>query len=279
MDEARPVLVINLFPEERKKLIKLLRPLSEDELAAPTICEGWSVKDIGLHLLGDDISVISRKDIKLSPRDKEDERLDEWIKLVKMINEANDLWVKATRRLSKDLLCDFLEFTGQKVFEYYKSLDPFEIGKPVNWAGPNPAPNWLSIAREYTERWLHQQHIRMALDRSGMKEPKFFAPVIKTYLFALPRTYKDIQEDTGTIIEIIITGDSGGKWLLVRHKKVWKLFEYVEASPKTSITLDQDLAWRLFTKGIDKEKALKQISIDGDKKLGQQIINTISIIG
>ena len=33
----------------------------------------------------------------------------------------------------------------------------------VNWAGPEPAPIWLDPAREYTERWVHQQHIRDAV--------------------------------------------------------------------------------------------------------------------
>ncbi len=279
MEEARPVIVIGLFPEERKSLLDLLRPLSDDELAAPTICSAWSVKDIALHLLGDDISVLSRKNITFSHREGEDESPGEWTELVKMINEANDIWVRATRRLSQELLCDLLEFTGQKVYHYYKSLNPLEIGKPVSWVGPDPAPNWLSIAREYTERWLHQQHIRMALGKPGMKETKFFAPVLKTYLFALPRTYKDIDEDEGTAIEINITGDAGGQWLLLKSDESWRLNEYSRVEVKTSISLDQEIAWRLFTRAITREKAVEQVSIRGDRELGGYFFNTISIIG
>jgi hypothetical protein len=38
----------------------------------------------------------------------------------------------------------------------------FAMGEPVTWAGPEPAPIWLDIAREYTERWLHQAQVRDA---------------------------------------------------------------------------------------------------------------------
>ncbi|HLI07692.1 MAG TPA: maleylpyruvate isomerase N-terminal domain-containing protein [Ktedonobacteraceae bacterium] len=46
-----------LFPAERKQLLLLLSQLDESEWHRPTICPGWTVKDIALHLLGDDTSI------------------------------------------------------------------------------------------------------------------------------------------------------------------------------------------------------------------------------
>jgi uncharacterized protein (TIGR03083 family) len=55
-----PVLTVHLFPEERRLLLELLGTLAEEEWDAPTVCPGWSVKDIALHLLGDDLGRLSR---------------------------------------------------------------------------------------------------------------------------------------------------------------------------------------------------------------------------
>ena len=52
----------------------------------------------------------------------------------------------------------------------------------------------------------------------------------------------------------------------------------VTAKPNASVTIDQGIAWRLFTKGIDKNDALSKSSIDGDETLGLKVFDTVSII-
>src|SRR6266852_4119801 len=74
----------------------------------------------------------------------------------------NDDWVRAARRLSPHVMRDLLAAAGPLLFAYFASLDLAATGGPVSWAGPAPAPVWLDVAREYTERWHHQQHIRDA---------------------------------------------------------------------------------------------------------------------
>jgi len=93
MQQVEPIMVIDLFPQERKQLLELFSDLSAEDWEKPTICPGWTVKDIGLHLLGDDIGYLSgRRDHFSNPffRNKD---LHEWESLVKNINEANELWV------------------------------------------------------------------------------------------------------------------------------------------------------------------------------------------
>ena len=58
--ELAPVLVFDLFPEERAALLELLAGLEDREWGSPTVCPGWSAKDIAAHLLGDDIGRLSR---------------------------------------------------------------------------------------------------------------------------------------------------------------------------------------------------------------------------
>src|SRR6266516_1630033 len=269
MRVAEPVIVVDLFPLERQELFHLLLQLHEEEWHLPTICTAWSVKDIVLHLLGDDIGLLSRKRdafddftiIKTRPP------LRSWSDLVAYINEKNKLWVQATRRMSNRLVCTFLTMTGEETYQSFSSLDLFALGETVSWAGPAPASVWLDIAREYTERWVHQQHIRDAVGRPGLKDRHFFAPVLETFVRALPTTYRDVNATNGTLIHLIISGEAGGEWYLQREQETWVLGKNVASPADATVVLDQESAWRLFTKGISKDEAFKQATYKGDEML------------
>jgi len=278
MQPVQPIMVIDLFPPERWQLLKLFSELEAEEWEKPTICPGWSVKDIGLHLLGDDIGYLSGARDQFSNPFFRNKDLHEWKSLVKNINEANELWVRATARLSPKLLAGLLELTGNQFHEYVQSLDQMATGSVVSWAGPDPAPVWLDIAREYTERWLHQQQIRDAVNKPGLKEKRFFHPVLDTFVRALPHTYKDISVTYTTVLKFVVTGEAGNVWYLVGEANRWSLFLDVERQPVTVVTMDQETCWRLFTKGINKEQARARIAIEGDQTLGEKLLETVAII-
>ena len=74
-----------------------------------------------------------------------------------------------------------------------EALPAFESGGPaVAWAGDKQSPNWFDIAREYTEKWLHQQHIREAVGQPVLDERRWLFPVLDTFMRALPHVYRDI---------------------------------------------------------------------------------------
>ncbi len=204
--------------------------------------------------------------------------LSSWSDLVAYINERNELWVQATRRMSNRLVCTFLTMTGEETYPYFSSLDLFASGETVSWAGPAAAPVWLDIAREYTERWVHQQHIRDAVGRPGLKDPHFFAPVLETFVRALPHIYRDVHAADGTLIHLIISGESGGEWYLQREQDIWVLGKNAASPPDAAIVLDQETAWRLFTKGISKDTAFQRATFKGDEKLARKVFDTVSII-
>lgn len=279
MKQPEPVLVVDLFPTERAQLLRLLSDLSEEEWSRPTVCAGWSVKDIAQHLLADDMGVLSRhRDGFYDHSFRLDGGSDGWADIIALVNVLNDIWVKATRRISPRLLCELLGLTGRQLHEYYASLNPFVIGGPVGWAGPDPAPVWLDIAREYTERWLHQQHIRDALDKPGVKEKRLFAPVLATFVRALPHTFRDVDAANETAVGLVITGEAGGEWSVVRQGERWVLWEGVPPNAASLVTIEQDLAWRLFTKGVSKEEALQQVQVEGERFLGLNVLETVSIL-
>lgn len=275
MNQPQPIIVTPLFPEILKELLNLLSNLSAEEWNKPTVCSGWSVQDVALHLLGGDVGILSRKrDNHLLAGDP----IQSWDELVGLINYLNDIWVKATRRISPRLLRDLLELTGTQVCDYFETLDPYAMGEPVDWAGPEAAPVWLDLAREYTERWHHQQHIRDAVGKPGLKQPRFFAPILDAFIRALPYTFREVEAASGTLVAVEISGDAGDKWFLLKEENLWNLYLNMDQQPQAEVVIDQDIAWRLFTKGINRQDVLTQITISGERSLGLKVIDMVSII-
>jgi uncharacterized protein (TIGR03083 family) len=274
MERPQPVLVVDLFPAVQQGLVDLLASLALEDWQRPIANSTWTVKDVALHLLGGDLGNLSRR------RDAQESRPEKPIQsreeLAAFINDLNDVWVRATRRLSPRLITDLLRFMAPQFFSYFKSLDPFALGGAVSWAGPGPAPVWLDIAREYTERWYHQQQIRDAVGKPGFKERMYFAPVLETFVQALPLSYKDVQADEGTTVVLTITGDSGNRWCVRREGQAWILYTGAPTAPDAEMIIDQDTAWRLFTRGIPADEA--PATLNGDQRLARKIFDAVAII-
>ena len=85
-----------------------------------------------------------------------------------------------------------MEEGATTVADYYQSLDPFEDAPfPVSWAGESRSPNWFHLAREFTERWHHQQQIRLATERDGIMTRELYHPVLECFMRALPFAFRD----------------------------------------------------------------------------------------
>jgi uncharacterized protein (TIGR03083 family) len=280
VESVKPVAVLDLFPEERQHLLDVLTRLSDREWSASTACPSWSVKDIALHLLSVDLGKLARcrdgfSDPSFSPPGAD---LTDWEALVGALGAWNEQWIRATRRLSPRLLCELLQVTGPLVHAYFTSIDFTALGETVSWVGPDPAPVWLDVAREYTERWTHQQQIREAVGQPGLTERRFFAPVIATFIHALPHTLRAVEAAEGTRLRVRITGESGGTWQAVRTSERWQLGHDESSGVDATLTLDQEVAWRLFTRGISSIQALPNVLLEGDHRLAATALKMVAII-
>jgi uncharacterized protein (TIGR03083 family) len=256
----------------------LLSALSTGQWQAPTVCPGWAVKDVALHLLGDDIGLLSRRRDGVAPADASREP-GGFQELVAFLDRLNQSWVEASRRISPRLLCELLAFTGEATWRYLASLDPLAVEARVSWVGPDPVPNWLDVAREYTERWTHQQQIRDAVGVPGLKEPAFMAPVLATFVHALPRAFAGAPAPARTTVEVAVGGQGGRRWVLTRTPHGWELGAGTAAAPRARVALDAETAWRLWTKGIRPDAAQAAVSISGDRALGLPVLDAVAIIG
>jgi uncharacterized protein (TIGR03083 family) len=269
-----PVIVVDLFPELLDALLALLAGLSAGDWDRPTACPGWSVKDVALHLLGVDVGNLSRR------RDghKLSASAANWDELVALVNDWNQSWVEATRRVSTPLLIDLLQFVGGQMCDYFRSLDPYALGGAVSWAGPEPAPVWLDLAREYTERWHHQQHIRDAVGRPGLVGPRYLAPALATFVRALPHAFRETITADGAVATLTVAGESGGRWSVRCEGGEWQLYAGAPEQAAAEVIIHQDDAWRLFTRGLSPDQARQRMTVRGGQALGLTILEMVAII-
>jgi uncharacterized protein (TIGR03083 family) len=275
MNELKPVLTAYLFPVLDIKLIELLRQLSEEDWARSALPR-WTVKDVAAHLLDSNVRRLSMgRDgywgEQFAGKDNE---------FVAFLNGLNADWVKACRRLSPKTLVELLRVTGQELSEYVSSLDPNgQAVFGVSWAGEAVSLNWFDIAREYTEKWHHQQQIRDAVDKPGIMTGELYTPVIATFMRCLPFAYRGTSAKPGTAIQFRVTGECGGEWILVRNEASWELRDGVAEHSAADVAIPGELTWKLFTKGLPRHIAERTIRIGGDKTLGNAALSAIAIVG
>ncbi|WP_439555978.1 maleylpyruvate isomerase N-terminal domain-containing protein [Dyadobacter sp.] len=267
----------HLFPLLDQKLIELLKSLSAEEWNKPTVAKQWCVKDVAAHLLDGNLRVISHmRDGYLSPPDRE---ISSYADLVAYLNQFNADWVKASKRLSYQLITELLESTGQQYSAIMHAQDPdVDAIFSVAWAGEQTSKNWFHIAREYTEKWHHQQQIREATGRPGILTKALFLPFIETLLRGLPHTYRNTEAAPGTTIKITIVLEESFSWYLLKADN-WELTTEVAGDENAGIIIPADIAWKLFTKALSPSEARSAVTLTGDEHLAAVAMNLIAIMG
>ena len=264
-----------LFGEQHTAFIDLLRQLTTDEWLRPTICPGWTVKDVAAHVLGDHIGRLSmHRDGDgfrvLHPRDAEP--------FTVYLDRINEEWVHAARRISPPLLIDLLSTVGEQIVRFWPTVDLDALDARVRWAGPGRLPLWLDAARDFSEYWTHHQQICDATGRIGLTDPAYLGPILDTFLRALPHTLRSATAPEGTAIEVIVTGPGGGTWTCIRESERWKLRHQSSPASTAQITLSADTTWRLCTRGITPEQATARAHIHGDQNLATAALQIVSIM-
>jgi uncharacterized protein (TIGR03083 family) len=267
----------HLFRDLDAALVALLKTLDRDEWRLPTVVPRWDVQQVAGHLLDTALRRLSLcRDgwHRLSSPPQTDREL------VEMINATNDDGVRVYGRLSPPLLIALTETVTSQLAAYLESLDPMAPAPfGVSWAGETASLNWFDVAREFTERWHHQQQIRLATARPGIMTPELYGPVLATFMRALPRTYRDVDAPAGTSCDVVVPGACGGRWRVRRDDHGWQMSDVDHTLPASTSVIPDDLAWRLFTKGAPRDEAQKRVEIRGDRRLGAVIFHALAIVG
>jgi len=273
----RPILTEHLFPKLEGLLVELLRSLTPDDWEKQTVSSKWNVKDVAAHLLDTPLRGVSIARDGYLP---EALKISSNSELAAFINRLNQEGVSFYRRLSPTVLITLMEVASNLLMDYHRSRDPFALAPfGVSWAGEEKSANWFDTAREFTERWHHQQQIRLAVNKPGIMTRELYYPVVDCFLRALPFTYRTVSARPGTFVQINVSGECGGSWHLHRAGETWELLEVPYGEKVSETTIPQEIAWRVFTKGIGRESALLQVKVSGDTELGLHALKMVSIVG
>jgi Mycothiol maleylpyruvate isomerase N-terminal domain len=278
MDQTVPIPTIHLFPELDQLLMELLVSLQPEDWFKQTLSPAWRVKDVAAHLLDGNIRNLS------SSRDgyagNSVVQSTNYQEVVRYLNLLNNDWVRAMDRVSPQILISLLSVTNKLYSDYLAQLPLFEKSiYPVSWAGQSESQNWFHIAREYTEKWHHQQQIREAAGgMSPLFSKMFFKPYLDTSLSALPHYLRLVHAENGDTFSLLVSGPGGGEWHLVYTSGTWNFSDITPSYAVTKIHIDDQVIWRLFSRQISREELRDRIMITGKKEPAEAFLSMKAVM-
>jgi uncharacterized protein (TIGR03083 family) len=324
-----PIHTNHLFRPLAGKLIALLRWLPPDSWDRPTCYPNWTVHDIAAHLLQTGVSRLSRQRDGYPPpesvpnrhfsngpsrgttpsggagaRHREPNGFDS---ISNHIDRSNTEWTNLLAGVSPAVITELLTVSEMALARFLAGLaKEGEAPIPVAWAGESESQIWFDTAREFTERWHHQQQIREAVGAPPLTQPRFLRPVLRTLIRGVPFWYRDIPASTGETVLIKITGASGGSWTLCRDQENWCLrdgepdercqTDARDAGEPTAartsadattpgattaaatVSMSEDTAWRFLTRTISAEIAEPRIDFGGNDELSRPFLKVLAIM-
>ncbi|AYA36378.1 hypothetical protein D3Y59_04470 [Hymenobacter oligotrophus] len=281
MSQQPTIVTLPLFAKLDEQLLALLRSLSAEEWERQTLAPRWRVMDVALHLLDGNLRTLSMlRDGYFGVQPTGD--LGSYQGLVSFLNQLNADWITATRRLSPAVVMQLLEQSGQEYVAFLETLDPWAPAAfSVGWAGESESLNWFHVAREYTEKWHHQQQIRQAVGRgeTGLLQPELYEPYLQTSLRALPHHYRNVEAPEGTQLRVVITTPARTyQWALRRGPENWTLEAEATGQPEATVHIDGFVAWRLLSKELDAPTAAQYVRAEGAAWLAEPMLSLTAVM-
>jgi uncharacterized protein (TIGR03083 family) len=262
--------VIDVTPalgRERATLLELLGGLAPSDWERPTECPAWTVKGLALHILGDDLSLLSRQ------RDASANGLFLYaarhpgMDFRALLDGFNEQWVTAAEFLSVPQVLQLLALVGEQSEAFYTNVGLATIaGEPVGFfASAEPSPYWQVIAREYAERVIHQSQIRRAVGAPEL-DGDILTTMARVVVHALARWFADYDADEGATIAI----DFGavGSWSWRRDGSAWTVVDGAD-DPDGRVTVVPDRAVALLTRGVPAAEVASLLTVSGDEQLAR----------
>jgi uncharacterized protein (TIGR03083 family) len=276
LDSSVPIAVLEPLRTVNAALLELLDGFSTEDWHRPTVHKDRSVKDLTAHLLHGSIRrVASMRDRYQPPKAPTFSTAED---LTRFIQEDNRTFMNGMDRVSPQIICELIRRYDPELVALFEALEPGAPGLGVVWAGEWQSQNWFDIAREYTEKWHHQQQLRDATGRPPLYDPGLLTPALETFARGLPFAYRGLQAPSGTAISISVGRAEGSGWTLRRTAEGWSLWAGADRSSATSISASADLLWRVWTKGVASDEARTRLEVIGDRMHAEPLLQFVAIM-
>jgi uncharacterized protein (TIGR03083 family) len=251
---------------ERAALLDLLRGLTADDWMRPTECPAWTVQQVALHILGDDLSLLARQR-DATPRQGlilyGESRPG--LTFMQLLDGFNEQWVTASTFLSSELLIALLQLVGEWSDNFYCDVGLDTVSRePVGFfAQTMPSPYWQLIAREYAERVIHQSQIRRAIGAPEL-DGEIVTWMARAVVHALAHWLGDYRVDQGATIGVDF--GAAGSWTWCREPSAWSVIEGING-PDARVAVTPDRVVAVLTRGVSQAEANALLTVTGDASL------------
>jgi len=116
------------------------------------------------------------------------------------------------------------------------------------------------------------------VEAQELLKDKWYVPYLDTSVRALPHHYCPVPGKNGELIRFNFLGATQKTWYL-RHNDGWQLLKAAEGTPNCEVSIKDDYAWRIFTKGIQKAEAVAAPDMKGKYELGIRGFELTAVMG
>ena len=192
--------VFSALQTQTDKLDAVLSSLTPDQWKAPSLCSGWDVSDVVLHLAQTEEGVllsIQNREIPNRPRD------------AATVDDVIEHWVAQERGDPPEAVHERWDRARRAALEALRSADP---ATPVPWIAASLRPRTLATTR-LSEHWIHTKDITDPLgiedpDTDDIKHLAWLA--VKTIPYAFARSGRN---DPPTVRAELVA-PSGERWVI-----------------------------------------------------------------
>jgi len=199
-DQAAPQRLhdrVEAFAHTAQAVVDLARGCSDDDLAQPTECPGWTVHDQISHVVGVEARLGGHKDPRVEMPHYEHIRND----LGKKVEYA----VEVRRgRTGAEVVAELQDVLAQRL----ATLRSPDLTDTTIIAGPfGPEQAAIVLLLRTFDVWTHEQDIRSALGRPGNLDSPAAAVVVGSVMTQLPKVVaRGAEVEPGGSVVIDVTG-------------------------------------------------------------------------
>lgn len=193
--------------------------------------------------------------------------------------EMNEPWIEACRAVpGPEVLAEFAVVTGRRLAEL-RAL-PGEWFDVIGWSPVGEVPYRGFLGTRVLDGWAHEQDVRRAVGRPGGRggagESAVLDRCAATMAYVVGR---QVAPPDGTVVRFVVTGPLGRRvTVTMRGGRAETVPHDGTDRPAVTLSMDQDLFWRLGFGRVAAALGSDRIQVDGDTALGDRVLGAMAFM-
>ena len=264
--------IIEALDETWSAIDRLVRPEPTESYEAPTVCPGWSVRDVLSHLVGFELM------LEGAPVPRFDDPWPDYVR--NPIGEVNEAFVAAYRRRPGIEVLNHFREVSRRSINRLRELDSPAWDR-IGWSPEGERPYHRFQETRVVDSWIHLQDIRDALLQPADDHGAGEEIVVNRFEAALPYVVgKKMRAPEGTLVQVNLSGRLGRTVQLAMIDGRALAVESTNRAPTLEITTPVALFWRRAAGRISGSAflAASATEVRGDRTLAQAFADGLRIM-